>query len=237
VSDDRIDQYSRSLIDSTWDCISLIATDGTILDINRPGLQLFEAENAAAVEGRSLFELVASEYRGPYRAIHERACRGEPGTFETEIASVRGDQAWIELRTVPLERSSSDSPAYFAIARDISGRKRMAELLRSSTEFGIVTIDERQHVVVFNAAAERFFGCSASEILGQTIDRLIPVRFRQGHAEGAAILRDGDPHDGEVSRDQRPSSGRPGDSAPGRTFANNDRRASILHCDTPRSQR
>ena len=37
----------------------------------------------------------------------------------------------------------------------------------------IVTIDEEQRIIVFNAAAQRLFGCAASDTIGTTIERFI----------------------------------------------------------------
>ncbi|MEO8346329.1 MAG: PAS domain S-box protein [Betaproteobacteria bacterium] len=45
----------------------------------------------------------------------------------------------------------------------------------------IITVDDRQGVVVFNAAAENVFRWPRSAVLGQPLDKLIPVRFRDGH--------------------------------------------------------
>jgi PAS domain-containing protein len=39
----------------------------------------------------------------------------------------------------------------------------------------IVTVDERQEIVLYNRAAEKIFGWPRHEILGQSLDRLIPV--------------------------------------------------------------
>ena len=39
-------------------------------------------------------------------------------------------------------------------------------------------------IVFWNAAAERIFGYSASEALGQSLDLIIPERFRQRHWQG-----------------------------------------------------
>jgi PAS domain S-box-containing protein len=46
----------------------------------------------------------------------------------------------------------------------------------------IITIDEGQRVLVFNAAAEKTFGTSAEEAIGQPLDRFIPTRFRAAHS-------------------------------------------------------
>jgi two-component system sensor kinase len=45
----------------------------------------------------------------------------------------------------------------------------------------IITVDERQHIVVFNAAAERIFRCKAVDAVGGRLDRFIPERFRTAH--------------------------------------------------------
>ena len=45
----------------------------------------------------------------------------------------------------------------------------------------IITVDERQRVVLFNAAAEEVFGWPREEAMGQPLDSFIPERFRRGH--------------------------------------------------------
>lgn len=60
--------------------------------------------------------------------------------------------------------------------------KRLSDVVASVAE-GIVSIDERQRIVMFNPGAERMFARSAAEMIGQPLDRLIPDRFRARHAE------------------------------------------------------
>lgn len=63
----------------------------------------------------------------------------------------------------------------------------------------IITVDERQHVVMFNAAAEQIFRCPANAAIGGPLDRFIPERFRAAHrghverfaATGATVRRMG----------------------------------------------
>ena len=47
---------------------------------------------------------------------------------------------------------------------------------------GIISINEAQLIVLFNPAAERMFGLTAAEALGQPISRFMPDRFRPTHA-------------------------------------------------------
>jgi two-component system sensor kinase len=45
----------------------------------------------------------------------------------------------------------------------------------------IITVDARQRVVMFNAAAERIFRCPAIDAIGGPLDRFIPERFCAAH--------------------------------------------------------
>jgi PAS domain S-box-containing protein len=45
----------------------------------------------------------------------------------------------------------------------------------------IITIDEGQHVLLFNESAERMFQCPAREAIGQTLEKFVPARFRDAH--------------------------------------------------------
>ena len=45
----------------------------------------------------------------------------------------------------------------------------------------IITVDARQRIVLFNAAAERIFRCKAAEAVGGPLDRFIPKRFCSAH--------------------------------------------------------
>src|SRR5208283_3645721 len=55
------------------------------------------------------------------------------------------------------------------------------EALVHSALDAILTVDEEQNIIVFNAAAQKMFGCSEAEALGLPIERFIPQRFRVAH--------------------------------------------------------
>ena len=62
-----------------------------------------------------------------------------------------------------------------------SSEARLRGILDSAMD-GIITIDEQQKVVLFNAAAEKMFGCPQDQAIGAPLSSFIPDRFRSAHA-------------------------------------------------------
>jgi PAS domain S-box-containing protein len=57
---------------------------------------------------------------------------------------------------------------------------RLAAIVDSAMD-AIITVDESQHIMLFNRAAEQVFRCRREEVLGASLDRFLPARFRAGH--------------------------------------------------------
>ncbi|HET8748766.1 MAG TPA: PAS domain-containing sensor histidine kinase [Ramlibacter sp.] len=65
---------------------------------------------------------------------------------------------------------------------DANAAQRLAGLLESAMD-AIVSCDDSQKIVLYNKAAEKTFGWSAQEALGQSLELLIPSRFHRLHAQ------------------------------------------------------
>jgi len=79
-----------------------------------------------------------------------------------------------------------------AVLRDSEARTRA--ILQTAVD-AIITIDTGGLIESFNPAAERLFGYTADEVLGQNISMLMPSPYREEH-DGylARYLQTGDPH-------------------------------------------
>lgn len=59
---------------------------------------------------------------------------------------------------------------------------RLGGIVESAMD-AIIIVDQRQRIVLFNAAAEHMFRCSREQALGSPLDWFIPDRYRSGHGE------------------------------------------------------
>ena len=53
-----------------------------------------------------------------------------------------------------------------------------------STDEGIISLNSRGEVILWNSGAEILFGFSSKEMEGQTLERIIPEEYRQAHQAG-----------------------------------------------------
>jgi PAS domain S-box-containing protein len=57
---------------------------------------------------------------------------------------------------------------------------RLAGIVGSAMD-AILSVDDGQKIVLFNASAEKVFGCTAAAAMGQSLDRFIPQCLREQH--------------------------------------------------------
>lgn len=93
-------------------------------------------------------------------------------TLQKEIAG--HDQLAAKLQIINSAESNANEAELQANERRIAG-------IIDSAMDAIISIDVTRCIILFNPAAEKVFGYSAAEIMGQPIDRLIPMRFHEAH--------------------------------------------------------
>ncbi len=188
----------RAIIETTPECIKIVAPDGTLLFMNPPGLDMVGAECAEAVIGKNIYALIAPEDREKFREFHEHVCAGERASLQFEIIGLNGRRRHMETQGAPL-RHSDGTTVHLGITHDITDRKRAerAALLLGaivdSSDDAIVSKDLTGTVTSWNKSAERIFGYTADEAVDQPIASLIiPADRQEEEPEILARLRRGE---------------------------------------------
>jgi PAS domain S-box-containing protein len=164
----------RAIVETTQECVNLVAADGTLLHINRAGLEMIAANGADVVIGKNIYELVAPEDRERFMRFNQSVCQGHRGCLEFRIISLDGTQRHMEAHAAPL-RLADGSTVQLAISRDVSERKRAETALRESEQrFRVVT--EASPIMVWMAGTDKlcyWFNKGWLEFVGRPLEKEI----------------------------------------------------------------
>jgi PAS domain S-box-containing protein len=97
-----------------------------------------------------------------------------------------GSEFPLEIGLRPLNTQSNGNAEQFIVATivDISQRKQLEERLSiviDASPYGNLLIDEQGLIQLTNPSLLRLFGYTQDELLGQSMDLLLPERYRDGH--------------------------------------------------------
>ena len=73
------------------------------------------------------------------------------------------------------------APPVRAPVTGTSGKEDFLTAIIDGSPYAKVLVNGRGRIVLVNAQAEQLFGYARDELLGQTIEMLVPARFRRGH--------------------------------------------------------
>jgi diguanylate cyclase (GGDEF)-like protein/PAS domain S-box-containing protein len=119
--------------------------------------------------------------------------------IEHRITRRDGTLVWIRNTVVPYYDEKGQLIKYDGLIENISERKQAEEALRISEEKfrtiaqtavdAIISSNSKGNIVFWNASAERIFGYTEDEIIGNPLTILLPERYREDHLKGIERLR------------------------------------------------
>lgn len=134
--------------------------------------------------GRLAHELLHTEFPEPLRDIQTRLL--ETGRWDGELVHRRRDGRKIVVESHwVLYRDGDRPPVVLEVNNDITERRQANARLRAiveSSPSGMVMADQHGAIVLVNREIERLFGYTSDELMGQTIDMLVPRRLQAVHA-------------------------------------------------------
>ena len=111
------------------------------------------------------------------------------GWLEDEGWRIRkdGSRFWANVVITAITDHAGKLLGFAKVTRDLSERKNAEETLRHSEQqlralFEFSPSDKEGRIKEVNARVESFFGYNRNDLLGQSIDILVPERFRNAHS-------------------------------------------------------
>jgi PAS domain S-box-containing protein len=180
-----------AIVESSDDAIVSKKLDGVITSWNAAATRIFGFTAEEAI-GRSITIIIPPDLRHEEATILSRLRKGERiEHYETVRVTKAGKKLNVSLTISPVRDSKGHIIGASKIARDITERKE-AEQSRSllaaivdSSDDAIVSKNLDGIITSWNKSAERIFGYSATEAIGQHITLIIPP---DRHAEEDHIL-------------------------------------------------
>ncbi|WP_230970961.1 PAS domain S-box protein [Nitrogeniibacter aestuarii] len=170
----------RFVLDASDDALITKALDGTITTWNRGAERMFGYTAGEAI-GQSVLMLYPAERRHEEHQIVDRLRAGERiDPFDTVRRHKDGRLIHVSITISPMQNEAGQIVGAAKIARDISERKHtdaqkaLAALLIESSDDAIISKTLDGIITSWNKGAERVFGYTAEEAIGQPMLMLFP---------------------------------------------------------------
>ena len=187
------ERRKAAILDSVLDCIVTMDADGLVIEFNAAAERTFGYTKAQAI-GRTLADLIIPP---ALRAAHTAGLARYLATNEgrllgkvIEMTAVRSDGSELPVEMAITAIHSEEAPIFTGVLRDITARKRADETrtrlaaIVDSSDDAIFSVALDDTILTWNAGAERLYGYTASEMIGQSRAVLAPGK----RAEFATIL-------------------------------------------------
>ena len=183
---------AAAIVESSADAVVATTLDGVITSWNRAAETLFGYSSAEAIH-QPIALIVPVERRAQEAAVLHQIGRGASiDHFETVCLTKDGRPIDVSLAVSPIRSPTGEITGAAKVIRNIRDRLRAEEArgrlaaIVDSSDDAIVSKTLDGIVTSWNRGAERLFGYSAAEAIGQSILLIVPA---DRHSEEADVLR------------------------------------------------
>lgn len=177
----------RSIIENVIHAVVIMNRKGEIIFWNLQAETIF-GWAAREVMGKQMSELIIPPQ---YREAHKRGLQQFLKTGEgpilnkvIELTALRRGGAEFPIELAVSSNRSKGEYIFSALIRDITERKRAEERIRLVVEAApnaMIMVDRSGKINLANAQAVTLFGYQREELMGKSVEELLPDRYRSQH--------------------------------------------------------
>ena len=181
-----------AILEATPDFVGICDLEGRAVYINKAGRKMVGIDENEDISNRQVAEFTAASARSTLNQAIATAVSGGFWSGETTFVSASGLEIPISQVIISHSAPGDKLPYISTIARDISDRFQAEQALQLSqarfagileiAEDAIISVGADQKIILFNQGAERIFGWTAAEAIGQSLSLLLPEAFAAPHS-------------------------------------------------------
>ena len=172
------DQYNRSIVDSSPDCLATLTADARVTQMTPQGMRLMEVTDFSTIANTDWFAFWSGEDQSAARRAVAAALEGGPGRFQGHCPTQAGTPKWWDVIVMPIRSSDGAAARLLSVARDITEVKRAEAELLEANRF-LDSLIENLPVMVFvkdaqtlryvrqNRATLDLLGLTKADVIGK----------------------------------------------------------------------
>ncbi|AFZ07700.1 multi-sensor signal transduction histidine kinase [Oscillatoria nigro-viridis PCC 7112] len=182
-----------AILEATPDFVGIYNLEGRAIYINKAGRKMVGIGENEDISKRKVAEFTAASARSNLKQAIATAVSEGFWSGETAFVSAASGLEIPVSQVIISHSAPGGKLAYIStIARDISDRFQAEQALQLSqarfagiveiADDAIISVDAEQKIILFNQGAERIFGWTAAEAIGQSLSLLLPEAFATNHS-------------------------------------------------------